>query len=59
MVVKSAAVPLWLGLGAWESILQEANDDQVPPDLELVPFQGALDSQLSISDDLITALNLC
>lgn len=59
MFVKSVVVPLWLILGAWGSILQEANDDQVPPNLELVPLQGALDPQLSISDNLITVLNLC
>lgn len=58
MVVKSAVVPLWLILGAWESILQQANDDQVPPNLELYPLQGALNPQLSKSDDLVTVLNL-
>lgn len=41
-----------------DAILQEANDDQVPPNLEVYPLKGTFYSQLSISDDLVAMLNL-
>lgn len=57
-VSRGVSVAATALLARGDSILQEANDDQVSPNLELYPLKGTFYSQLSISNDLVAMLSL-